>query len=146
MKVIFVAAFLLTILQVMAFDYDFTDEEGWLCYSVSLTIIILLLKCIAFQNEETYRYVEKPDSETLTLQDQSGLYVIGKASVISGQSNEDCKKLEGAIKEYRLQLSKKPCSRSYCQTAVKEAEEFLLEEYPGCIVKRYGPCYYGPDC
>ena len=35
MKVIFVAAFLMIILQVMAVDYDFADEEGQLCYSDS---------------------------------------------------------------------------------------------------------------
>ena len=127
-------------------DYDFADEEGWLCYSVSLIIIIHLFKCIACQNEETYRYDEEHDSETLTLQGQSELYVIGKASVISGQSNEDCKEHKGAIKEYKLQLSKKPCSHSDCGKAVKKAKEFLLEEYPGCLVKQYGTYTYGPKC
>ena len=145
MKVIFVAAFLMIILQVMAVDYDFADEEGWLLPTILFIIIILLLKCIAYQKDEDYRYDEEHDSETLTLQGQRGLYVIGKASVVSGQSNKDCKEHEGAIKEYKLQLSKKPC-RQHCKRAVEKAIGYLREEYPGCSVKQYGSCRYGPKC
>ena len=111
-----------------------------------IIIIILLFKFIAFQNEEDYRYDEEHDSETLTLQGQRGLYIIGKA-VVKTSSNSQCKPYEGHIKTYKLPLNSKPCSHSDCGRAVRKAKQLLLNEIPsGCLVKQYGTCSYGPKC
>ena len=147
MKVLFVAALLLTISQVMTIDYGFADEEGWLCYSSSSYYNYTLTHemHLVYQIEEDYRYNEI-DSETLTSQAQKGLYVIGRA-IVKNNNQLKCMDYVGQQEEYKLQLKKKPCRHGDCTKAIKMAIMILKSQVPkGCKVQSYRGCTYGPKC